>query len=365
MRTINLPIYKGSTVLFESYEDMKRAINGQYNGSIYGTSGSPNQHAFELAMTEFGGYRTWSFQSGISAIINAILAFVRNGDEILICDNVYNPTRTFCNQILSRFGITTAYIPADVGSDIEDYIGSSTRLIFLESPGTNTFEIQDIPVITSIAKEKGIITLMDNTWATPLYFNPFQFGVDISIHSVTKYISGHSDILMGTVTTNKKYSDIFNYFYSTMQIYTSPEDSYMALRGLETLSVRLKQHEKSALELAEWLSGHRKVERVLHPALQNHPNHDRWEHMFTGSSGLFSIILNKDYFDESISNAVRRMRKFKLGFGWGGYKSLMMIGAYLQRNYNEPSKKIIRINIGLEDVVELKNDLEMFINYLT
>jgi cystathionine beta-lyase len=360
MKTINLPIYKGSTVLFESYEDMVAISQGRYNGPIYGTSGSPNQHAFEFAMTEFGGYRTWSFQSGISAITNTILAFVKSGDHILVVDNVYNPTRTFCDTILSRFGITTDYLPADVGLEVVNHIKPETRLIFLESPGTNTFEIQDIPAITSIANQREIITVLDNTWATPLYLNPFDLGVDVSIHSVTKYISGHSDILMGSVTTNKKYSDIFNEFYNTMQIYVSPEDSYMALRGLQTLEVRLKQHESSASLLANYLSQDKRVEKVLYPAFNY-----RWKKMFTGSTGLFSIVLKDDYSDEKISRAVKAMKHFSLGYGWGGYKSLITIGAYFKRNYPLHFKnKIMRISIGLEEVSNLKDDLDKFLNIL-
>jgi cystathionine beta-lyase len=362
MKTINLPIYKGSTVLL-SYDDMVSIRDGKYEGIIYGTHGNPNQIEFENEMKKLeGGYKTWSFPSGFSAITNSILAIAKSDDNILVCDNVYNPVRNFCDEILTRLGITTTYIPSDIGVEILKYINPKTCLIYLESPCSNTFEIQDISSITTIAKYKNIPTIIDNTWATPLYLNPFSFDVDISIHSISKYIS-NNDVIMGTVTSNEKYANVIDKYYKTMQIHTAPEDCNMALNGLKTLKLRLKQHELSTLQIAKWLSEHEKIETVLYPALPNHQNYDRWCSMFTGASGLFSIRLRNEYSDEVMKEAVDKLKTFGVGFGWGSWKSLLVIGIYLKKK-NIFDRKMIRINIGLESIDNIKNDLKIFLNHL-
>jgi cystathionine beta-lyase len=363
---LNPPVYRASTVLFDCYEDLAAAGRGQYRGLTYGTDGSPNQHAFEAAMAAVeGGFRTWAFPSGISAITNALLAFVKSGDHILLCDNVYGPTRRFCDTILPRFGISTDYLPPDIGAEVEDHLNPRTRLIFMESPGSNTFEIQDIPAITAVARRRGIVTLLDNTWATPLYLNPFDLGVDVSIHSVTKYISGHSDVLMGTVTTTEAVQPTFADFYRTLEIYASPDDCYLALRGLKTLSVRLRQHEQSALALARWLAADERVGQVLHPALASHPNHDRWQRMFKGASGLFAFVLAHEVPEERIAAFVNHLELFGLGYSWGGYKSLMTVGTHRRcRPLPYGRRPVFRIHVGLEEVEDLKADLRQAMVYL-
>jgi cystathionine beta-lyase len=250
-------------------------------------------------------------------------------------------------------------IPGNVGDDIDKYIKNNTRLIFLESPGSNTFEIQDLAPVTSIARQKGIITILDNTWATPLFLNPFEYDVDIVIQSVTKYISGHSDVLLGTVTVNEEHAKAIDEFYATMELFAPPNDCYLALRGLHTLEVRLKQHESSALNLAKWLVDHPVVDQVLHPALENHPQHDRWKRYFSGSSGLFGFTLKGDYSDQQMSLFLERLNLFGIGFSWGGFKSLVTIDDY-NRPFNQlvDGKKIIRLHVGLENVKELQDDLE-------
>jgi cystathionine beta-lyase len=360
VNTINPPVYNGSTVLFECYEDFLRACAGRYEGVCYGTDRLPTQRAFEEAVRKLeGGYLTRAFQSGISAIINTFLAYSKSGDHILICDNVYGPTTRFCKEILSRYNIEVSPVPPSAGEDIAEFIRPETRLIFLESPGSNTFEIQDIPAIVSVAREKGIVTVLDNTWATPLYFRPLDLGVDISIQSVTKYISGHSDLLLGTATVNEKHSKILERFYRVMELYASPDDCYLALRGLRTLSVRLKQHEKSALEIARWLQSVEIVDEVVHPALPCHPEHHLWKRDFSGSSGLFAFTFKREYPVEKMAAFIDALEFFAIGFSWGGYKSLITAGQYRRSMASRYSgKTLVRLNIGLEDAGDLREDLD-------
>ncbi len=360
VRTVNSPVYKGSTVLFDSCEDLFLANSGQYGGVTYGTDRLPTQRAFEEALRKLeGGYLTRAFQSGISAIANTLMAFTQSGDHILVCDNVYGPTARFCDKILSRYNVEVTFIPSDAGAEIARVIKPNTRLIFLESPGSNTFEIQDIPAITAIARERDIVTVLDNTWATPLYLRPFELGIDISIQSVTKYISGHSDVLLGTVTVNEKYSKTFEHFYSVMEIFASPNDCYLALRGLKTLPLRLKQHEKSALKVAQWLETVDAVDHVIHPALMSHPQHHIWKHNFSGSSGLFAFTFKEDYSEEKTASFINSLDLFGIGYSWGGFKSLITAGKYGRSAGSRYSgKTIIRLNIGLEDTEDIIKDLE-------
>lgn len=366
IKTINPPVYNGSTVLFEKYEDMVLARSGKYDGIYYGTNRLPTQRAFEEALRELEhGQLTRTFQSGISAIINTLFAFTKAGDHIILCDNVYGPTARFCNKILSKYNIEITFAPASAGANIVEYIKKNTKLIFLESPGSNTFEIQDIPAITEIAREKNIITLLDNTWATPLYLKPLKLGVDISLQSVTKYISGHSDVLLGAVTLHEKYSGEFEDFYNTMEIFAPPYDCYLALRGLKTLPLRLKQHETSAIKIAKWLEKADLVDNVIHPALKTHPQHNLWKRDFEGSSGLFAFTFKQDYSDEKIASFINSLDLFGIGFSWGGFKSLITSGKYKRFFGSEYSgKDIIRLNIGLEDSNDLIRDLQKGFNAL-
>ncbi len=359
VRTINPPVYKGSTVLFQGYEDLVLANRGAYEGVAYGTDRLPTQRAFEEALRKLeGGHMTRVFQSGISAIINTLFAFTKSGDHILLCDNVYGPTARFCREILSRYNVEIGMIPPAAGADIIDFIKPHTRLIFLESPGSNTFEIQDIPAVTALARERGIVTLLDNTWATPLYLRPFALGIDISVQSVTKYISGHSDVLLGAVTVTEKHAEEFKRFYRVMEIYASPDDCYLALRGLRTLPIRLKRHEKSALKIAKWLETVDLVDKVLHPALPSHPEHHIWRRDFLGSSGLFAFIFQEDYSNEELASFVDSLGLFRPGYSWGGYRSLITAAKYRRSGRSRyPDKTIVRLNIGLEDPEDLMGDL--------
>ena len=366
VKTVNPPVHHASTVLFDSYTDLQAANRGDYRGVPYGTAGLPVQHAFEAAMRELeGGAYCKSFQSGINAITTALMAFTKNGDHILVVDNVYGPTRRFCDQTLAKFGVRTEYMPAAAGGDVANYIKPETSLIFLESPGSNTFEIQDIPAITALARKNDIVTIIDNTWATPLFLKPFDLGVDIIIQSVTKYISGHSDVLLGTVTVNARHAEAFKRFCRTVELYASPDDCYLALRGLKTLAVRLKRHESTALEIARWLAGLDNIAVVLHPALPCHPQHHLWQRDFTGATGLFAFIFRQEYPESQVAAFVNSLALFGLGFSWGGYKSLMTAGKYRRTVSSDYSgRTVFRVNVGLEDAPDLIADLENGIRHL-
>lgn len=365
--TVNPPMYKGSTVLFDSYADMVELKRGAYQGITYGTDRLPTQRQFEEALRELeGGAVTRIFQSGIAAIQTTLMAFCKSGDHILICDNSYGPGQHFCKSVLSKFNIDHTLLPPNVGLDIEQYIQDNTVLILLESPGSITFELQDVPAITEIARQRNIVTVMDNTWATPLFLKPLRLGVDISLHSVTKYISGYSDVLAGAVTAGEKYASVFSDFYKEMEIYTPAEECYLSLRGLHSLGPRLRQHEKSALIIAKWLADHSLVDQVMHPALPSHPEHHIWKRDFTGSSGLFSFTFKSDYDGEQLGNFIDSLKLFHLGFSWGGYKSLLTAGKIKRSTpCRYEGKTIIRLNIGLEDSGDLQEDLETGLSRLT
>ncbi|OEU70766.1 MAG: cystathionine beta-lyase [Desulfovibrio sp. S3730MH75] len=360
INTINPPLHRASTVLFDCYGDMLTANQGKFEGIDYGTNGLAAQNGFEAAMVAIdGSYACKTFQSGISAIAMVLLAYTKQGDHVLICDNVYGPTRHFCNGFLSKYGVTTSFLPSNAGADISKYIKDETCLVFMESPGSNTFEIQDVPAITKVCREKGIVSVIDNTWATPLYLNPFKLGVDVSIQSATKYITGHSDILLGTVSTTEEHWDIFSKSCGLFETFAPQEDCYQALRGLRTLHVRLKHHELAALDVANWLATHKMVDKVIHPALESHPEYQLWKRDFTGSSGLFAFTLKGKYEDMDHSAFVDNLELFGLGYSWGGFKSLITGGKFQRDNsFAYEGKTIFRLNIGLEDVDDLKSDLE-------
>lgn len=364
--TINPPLYKGSTVLFNRYEDMAMAARREYSGITYGTDRLPTQRQLEEAIRDLeGGAATRVFQSGIAAIQTVLMALTKSGDHILICDNAYTPGQRFCKHVLQKFDIDFTLIPPTAGADIKEYIRDNTVLILLESPGSITFEIQDIPAITAVARQKDIITVLDATWATPLYLKPFELGVDMSIHSVTKYISGYSDVLAGTVTTNERCSTLFTNFYKQMEIYTPAEECYLALRGLQSLATRLRQHEKSAIRVAQWLEALPLVADVLHPALPSHPEHHLWKRDFHGSSGLFAFTLRQDYSETQLAAFINSLELFRLGYSWGGYKSLLTAAKIARATpCRYAGRTIIRLSIGLEDASDLIHDLEKGFTFL-
>lgn len=350
---VNPPTYHASTILYDSYDDMMNLRRPFH----YGRAGNPTTRALEETLTELeNGHNTLLLPSGLAACTLPLLALAQPGDHILVSDSVYNPTRSFCDTTLTRFGVTTEYFDPCCGADIEGLLRENTRLIFLESPGSLTMEMNDVPAICKIARAKNIVTVMDNTWATPLYFKPLDHGVDVSVQSLTKYVVGHADALMGSVSMTKELFTALKLTHRQIGYAVGGDDAALALRGLRTLSVRLEQHMKNALKIADWLETMPQVTQVLHPALPSHPQHALWQRDFNGASGLFSFVLPPSP-PEALAAMMDEMTFFGMGFSWGGFESLMIHGLIIRDHADWPAP-LIRLHIGLEDTDELIADLE-------
>ena len=353
---VNPPVVHASTVLFPDARTMATR-NQKYT---YGTRGTPTTDALATAIDQLeGSAGTIIVPSGLAAVTVPLLAFLSAGDHVLITDSVYNPTRRFADTMLTRLGVEAQYYDPLIGGGISALIRPNRKVVFTESPASNTFEVQDIPAISAAAHAGGAIVMMDNTWATPLYFKPLDFGVDISIHAATKYPAGHSDVLLGTVSANQACWPKLQEAFLTLGCCAGPDDVYQVLRGLRTMGVRLAHHQKSTLDIARWLETQPGVARVLHPALESFPGHALWQRDFAGSSGIFSIVL--DGGGEKEAHAfLDALQIFGLGYSWGGYESLA-VNVYLgdrviaKGPYEGP---VIRLQIGLEDVEDLKADIE-------
>lgn len=354
---VNTPIYRGSTVIFPTLA----SLDANDQDFTYGRLGTPTVKALEEAIAELeGGERTLLTPSGLSAIATALFAVVSAGDEILVSDSVYRPTRRFCDHVLKRLGVKTTYYDPLIGADIARLLNDRTRAVFAESPGSQTFEVQDIPAIARAAHEAGAILILDNTWATPLYFKPFTHGVDVSIQAATKYIVGHADAMLGAITASDKTVGAIAKAHEDLGLCPGPEDAYLGLRGLRSLAVRLERHQKSALELARWLATRPEVARVIHPALPGDRGHAIWQRDFTGASGLFSIVLHPEPRDR-LAAMLDGLSLFGMGYSWGGFESLILPfdpSAYRTATRWQAEGPALRLHVGLEDVEDLKADLE-------
>lgn len=353
---VNTPVYRGSTVLFPSVAALK-AYKAPFT---YGRRGTPTVKGLEDAIARLeGGAATFLAPSGYQAVTTAILAFVESGDHILMVDTVYQPTRRFCDVMLKKLGVETEYYDPLIGGDIERLIRPNTRLVFTESPGSQTFEVQDIPAISEVTRRRGVWLLLDNTWASPLYFKPFRHGVDVSIQAATKYIVGHADAMLGAITVDERAQRNVNLAKETLGVCPGSEETFLGARGLRTLDVRLERHWRSALAMARWLEARPDVSRVLCPALESHPGHAIWKRDFLGASGLFGVIL-KPVSDTAVAAMLDGLKLFGMGYSWGGYESLVIpfdASSYRTATKWQPEGPALRFHIGLEDVADLQADL--------
>lgn len=356
---VNPPVYHASTLLYRTAEDYL-AHRGRYQ---YGRRGTPTSEALETAVRELEGPACAGVNllpSGLAAISTALLAVLQSGDNVLVTDSVYAPTRRFCDNVLKRMGITTTYYDPLIAGGIERLLQPNTRAVFLESPGSLSFEIQDVPAIAAAAHARGALVLMDNTWASPLYFRALEKGVDLSIQSGTKYIGGHSDVMLGTVSANEAACPALKEMVYTSGLCVGPDDIYLGLRGLRTMAVRLARHQESGLKIARWLEARPEILRVIHPALPTHPGHAIWRRDFTGACGLFSFVF-KPVRREAVFAFLNALRLFGMGASWGGFESLAIpfdCGAFRTATNWNPGGPTVRFHIGLEDVGDLIADLE-------
>ena len=356
---VNPAVYHASTVLYPTAEDQV-AHRARYQ---YGRRGTPTTEALEGALRALEGDACAGvalMPSGLSAITTALTAVAGAGDHVLVTDSVYRPTRVFCDGVFRRMGVETTYYDPLIGAGIATLIKSNTRVVFVEAPGSQSFEMQDIPAIAKVAHENGALVLMDNTWATPLYFNALEHGVDLSIQAGTKYIGGHSDIMFGCVSANAAALPPLKNTVNALGLCVGPDDVFLALRGLRTLAVRLARHYQSGLTVARWLAERPEVQRVLHPALEADPGHQIWKRDFCGASGLFSIVLNPIP-EHAVHAFMNELRLFGMGYSWGGFESLVILfdcGEYRTATKWAPGGPTLRIHIGLEDTGDLIADLE-------
>lgn len=354
---VNTPVYRGSTVLFDSFEKLKNADQPY----TYGRRGSPTIEALETVIAEVeGGHRTVLAPSGLAAITGTLLSLAGAGDHVLMVDSVYQPTRYFCDAHLARLGVDVSYYDPCIGSGISELFRDNTRVVYTESPGSQTFEMQDVPAIAEVLSGRDIWLVNDNTWASPLYCNSFKLGADVSIQAGTKYVVGHADAMLGTVTTNERAAKAIVRGIQGMGMCAGTEEIYLGLRGLRTLQVRLERHWRSGMEVAAWLMARPEIERVLHPAMPNHPGHDIWKRDFSGASGLFSVIF-QPLAEPALVAFLESLELFGMGYSWGGFESLAVPfdpSEYRTATTWSAPGPAVRFHIGLEDPIDLIGDLE-------
>jgi len=358
---VNPPVWRASTILFDTVADLRAASRSPNDRLYYGRRGTPTQWALAEALTELepGAAGTMLYPSGVAAIALALLAVLRPGDELLMVDTAYEPTRAFCRNVLAPMGVATRFYDPTIGAGIAALFGPATRAVFLESPGSLTFEVQDVPAICAAAQARGIVTLLDNTWATPLLFPAIARGIDLTILACTKYVVGHSDAMLGSVTANEAWFEPLRRTAHHHGQHVAPDDASLALRGLRTLGLRLKQHGEGGLAVARWLERQPQVARVIHPALPGCPGHALWQRDFSGASGLFAFVLAGG--DDAARTAlIDGLDHFGIGFSWGGYESLALpIDPAPLRTATRWAAEgpAIRLHIGLEDPDDLIADL--------
>jgi cysteine-S-conjugate beta-lyase len=352
---VNTPVYHASTIIYPSLAAIRGKEKIPYT---YGRRGTPTTSALQEAMSEIeGADGTMLTPSGSSAVSLAIMSAVETGAHMLMVDSAYQPTRKLCDQLLTRFGVETQYYDPLIGGDIEKLIRDNTALIFMESPGSQTFEIQDVPAIVAAAQKHNVKTALDNTWATPLHFRPLDFGVDFSIMAATKYVVGHADALLGTVAAKGQNFTQLQKTHGLLGFSVGPDDVFLALRGLRTMPTRMKQHQQAALDIASWLKEFDFVRRVFYPALPDAPGHDLWQRDFSGAGGLFAVELNACSEDQ-LAAMLDNMRLFGMGYSWGGFESLIVPCEIVRTAAPfETDGQMLRLNIGLEHVDDLKDDL--------
>ena len=356
---VNPAVFHGSTVLYPTADDL-HAHRGEFQ---YGRHGTPTTKALQQVLMELEGPRCAGVgiaPSGLAAISTTLLSVLKAGDHVLVCDSIYRPTRNFCNGMLARYGVETTYFDPLVGSGIEQLLKPNTRAVVVEAPGSQSFEMPDIPAIAAVAHAHGALVIDDNTWATPLYHRSLEQGVDISMQAATKYIGGHSDIMFGTISANEKAWPLIVEGIRLLGVCAGPDDVFLALRGVRTLGVRLAQHHRSGLEMARWLAARPEVIDVLHPALESHPGHAIWKRDFTGASGLFSIVLQPRP-QAAVDAMLNTLTLFGMGYSWGGFESLAIpfdCASYRTATRWAPGGPTLRLHIGLENVGDLKADLE-------
>lgn len=367
---VNPPIHQTSTIVFPTYEDLLHAERGYSDNDLvqpyelkYGRYGTQTNFALEKAVADLdGGYNSFITSSGAAAINTALVAFLKKGDHMLLVDNVYSPTRGFASKFLTGFGVETTYYDPLIGDKIEDLIQENTKVIFMESPGSLTFEVQDIAAICKVAKKHGITTIVDNSWASGVYFKPLEHGADIVVTALTKYINGHSDVIMGSITILEKHYIKMYEAFRYMAVTAAPMSAYLAQRGLRTVKIRMDHSYKSALEIAKWLEKRPEVEKVFYPALESDAGHELWKRDFTGAAGIFSVVLDKKYSGNALSRMLDNLQYYGMGYSWGGYESLVLpINVSSVRSATEweyGDKNCLRFSIGLEDVEDLKEDLD-------
>jgi cystathionine beta-lyase len=354
---VNTPIYRGSTVLYPTYGDLV-ARTGRFS---YGTDGTPTSRALEEAWSELAGAATTVLTpTGLAAITVALLCAVKAGDHILVADTVYRPTRNFCNTVLKRLGVETTYFDPMIGDAVVEQVRANTTVLFLEAPGSQSFEVPDLPALIGVALGRQLCTILDNTWATPLFYPPHAAGIDMAVEAGTKYLSGHSDMLLGLTSANAAWADRLRATFDAFAMCAGPEDVFLGLRGLRTLDLRLREAERQGLAMARWLAGRPEVARVLHPALPSCPGHDFWKRDFKGSSGLFSVNL-KPCSTAALAAMLDGLNLFGMGYSWGGYESLVIpfdCSGYRTATTWAPEGHSLRFSIGLEDIADLQADLD-------